>query len=305
MRHHVTCFHLHNKLANYELNVHWQGKRLTHNFAPKYLGVTLDRSLTFKEHLTKLGRKLQTRNNILNKLASTSWGANADCLRTSALALVYSTADYCSPVWLESAHTDRVDVELNKSMRCISGTILSTPTYWLPVLCNIAPARLRREEALLRETQKLITTVVLPGRQEFLNPYYHRLKSRHPPCKLAKTLTESRLSLKEKWSSDWQSKTDLSVSSLISPGVKVKGFSLPRHEWCKLNRMRTGFGRTAHFKHLCGWIDSPRCDCGAESQTVQHIVQECPLRAYPGSPDDLFSLTPDAAQWLRTLDINL
>lgn len=34
-------------------------------------------------------------------------------------------------------------------------------------------------------------------------------------------------------------------------------------------------------------------------------VTGVPFRAYPGSPDDLFSLTPDAAQWLKTLDINL
>jgi len=37
----------------------------------------------------------------------------ANTLRSSALALCYSAAEYCAPVWSRSAHTSRVDVQLN------------------------------------------------------------------------------------------------------------------------------------------------------------------------------------------------
>ena len=71
------------------------------------------------------------------KLAGSTWGASANTLRSSALALCYSAAEYCARVWSRSAHTSRVDVQLNSSMRLISGTLRSTPLPWLPVLSNI------------------------------------------------------------------------------------------------------------------------------------------------------------------------
>ena len=36
-----------------------------------------------------------------------------------ALALCYSAAEYCAPVWSRSAHTSRVDVQLNSTVRLI------------------------------------------------------------------------------------------------------------------------------------------------------------------------------------------
>jgi uncharacterized protein YvpB len=87
-----------------------------HNFFPKYLGVTLDRSLTYKHYFTGMARKLQIRNNTIQDLSGTSWGASADVLRSSALSLVYSTAEYCATVRLDFVHTTRVDVELKKAI---------------------------------------------------------------------------------------------------------------------------------------------------------------------------------------------
>jgi hypothetical protein len=55
---------------------------------PKYLGVTLDRSLTYNTHLTKTGQKVAARINTVRKLAGTNWGSSADTLRTASLALV-------------------------------------------------------------------------------------------------------------------------------------------------------------------------------------------------------------------------
>ena len=115
----VACFHLNNRLANQKLNVNFGGVQLKHNERPQYLGVTLDRPLTFKSHLQKSAGKVRTRANIVQHLAGSSWGANAQVLRTSALSLVYSAAEYCAPVWLNSAHTQRVDVQLNRVMRTL------------------------------------------------------------------------------------------------------------------------------------------------------------------------------------------
>ena len=75
-------------------------------------------------------------------IAGSTWGASANTLRSSALALCYSAAEHCAPIWSRSAHTSQVDVQLNSTMRFISGTLRSTPLPWLPVLSNIEPPAL-------------------------------------------------------------------------------------------------------------------------------------------------------------------
>ena len=45
---------------------------------PIYLGVTLDRQLSLKEHTQKVKHKATKRLNLLKRLASTSWGATPD-----------------------------------------------------------------------------------------------------------------------------------------------------------------------------------------------------------------------------------
>ena len=68
--------------------------------------------LSYRQHLTKMAGKLQSRNNLLMKLAGSSWGANANTLRSSALALCYSVTEYCCPVWQCSTHVSLVDAQL-------------------------------------------------------------------------------------------------------------------------------------------------------------------------------------------------
>jgi len=74
----------------------------------------------------------------------------------SALALCYSAGEYWAPVWSRSTQTSQVDVQLNSTMRLISGTLPSTPVPWLPVLSNTEPPALRRKAA----TDKLVEKIV-------------------------------------------------------------------------------------------------------------------------------------------------
>jgi hypothetical protein len=84
--------------------------------------------LTYNAHLTKTSKKVSARINIVRKLAGTGWGAVTETLRTAALAIVYSTAEYCAPVWLNSVHIGKIDVQLNNTMRIIFGCVKSTQT---------------------------------------------------------------------------------------------------------------------------------------------------------------------------------
>ena len=109
----TASFHLHNQKAKRELKVKNDGKMLPFCPVPTYLGVKLDRALTYCHLLEALRKKLSTHISLLRRLASSGWGAGAKTLRTAALFLIYSTAEYCAPAWCRSAHTRLIDNALN------------------------------------------------------------------------------------------------------------------------------------------------------------------------------------------------
>ena len=117
---------LDNDSANRNLKVidDTSGTLLSTKPYPRYLGVYLNKSLTYRYHLESTAQKLKKKRVAhLAKLAGTSWVAHQEVLRNTALSLCYSAAENCSPVWARSAHTENVDVQLNFAMRIISGTL--------------------------------------------------------------------------------------------------------------------------------------------------------------------------------------
>ena len=144
-----AVFHLNNKKAKRELKVNFNNETLPFCSEPKYLGVTLDRSLTYRCHLESLRKKLTSRVALLRRLAGSGRGAGATTLRTATLALVHSTAEYCAPVWCRSAHTRLTDPTINDALRIVTGCLRPTPADNLPILAGIQPAELRRSGATL------------------------------------------------------------------------------------------------------------------------------------------------------------
>lgn len=301
----VSCFHLNNRAADYKLEVRMKNTVLPYQSHPNYLGITLDRTLCFKKHLENTSRKISTRNNLIQKLCSTNWGASADTLRTSALGLVFSAAEYCAPVWMNSPHVNKIDTQLNTTMRIISGCIRTTPLYWLPTLSHIAPTVLRRQEALLKEYSKIMNNQQLPIHEDIPGLTINRLCSRNAPLRLAQQLYDDNFTVDMKWRETWNMTAPTEVQHLIDPVQRPKGFELPRHVWKTLNRIRTGHGVCAYNLHKWGKQPSPSCDCGAPNQTIRHIVEECKLRAYLGDPNDFVIATPSSLDWISGLDLRL
>ena len=145
----TAAFHLNNRKVKRELKVYNNGRLLSFCPTTTYLGVKLDRSLTFCQHLVALCKKLSSRVTLLRQLVGSGWGAGAKTLRIAALSLVYSTAEYCTPVWCCSAHTRLIDNVLNDALCIVTGCLRPTPTDHLPVLSCIQSAELRRMGATL------------------------------------------------------------------------------------------------------------------------------------------------------------
>ncbi|UYV74225.1 hypothetical protein LAZ67_11002523 [Cordylochernes scorpioides] len=267
-------------------------------------GIHLDRTLTFKIHLTKLMGKLSSRNNILHKLAGSSWGSDANTLRTSALALIFSTAEYCAPVWEGSCHTKLIDTQLNSTLRIITGVCQPTRIDWLPVLAHISPPELRRKEATKKMYQKLLDSPDLEINPILQSPPNHRLKSRKPIWSRGNQLLSQNFNISEAWTNSWISSDIPNKNLITSPSVKIPGFSLPRREWVLLNRFRTGQGRCAELMKLWGYTKDPNCACNVP-QSMSHILDDCPLYKFNGGISNLHSVTPEALNWLKALPLRL
>ena len=188
----TAAFHLNNREAKRELKVYNNGRLLPFCPTPTYLGVKLDRSLTFRYHLVALRKKLSSRVTLLRRLVGSGWGAGAKTLPIATLSLVYSTAEYCAPVWCRSAHTRLIDSVLNDALLIVTGCLRPTPMDHLPVLSGIQPAKLRRLRATLSlaHRESLDPDHILYGLlNEFSDNRQVRLRSRRPFVPAARNLT--------------------------------------------------------------------------------------------------------------------
>ena len=144
--------------------------------------------------------KVKSRCNIISQLAGTDWGAPAPVLRTSAIALVYSVAEYCAPIWGRCAHVQHIDTQLNIAMHTVSGALKPTNINWLPVLSNIEPPQIRRDRATLlayKKAQQLTDRV--PIKEILREPPKSRLISRRPLVIEAARLANLNQTEQETW----------------------------------------------------------------------------------------------------------
>ncbi|XP_042856735.1 uncharacterized protein LOC122243293, partial [Penaeus japonicus] len=258
-------------MAKSTLKIQWEGKQLENTPTPVYLGVTLDRTLSFRAHVEKVRIKLSPRCNVITLLANSSWGADPQTLRTTSLALCYSTAEYCAAVWCRSAHAHRVNAELIRACRTITGNLKTTPLPALYRLSGISPPEVRRETIACTERSKQLSDTMHPHQE-----VAKRLKSRRSFTALAGlpniTPQSYRLS---KWNEIDPHTTNVALpdpSECLPPGTE-----LPRVQWVTLNRARAKVARTGDNMVKWGHSVNPECPCGAEIQTMEHIMSSCSL----------------------------
>lgn len=261
----VSAFLLNTHQANRKLHVRWNGTTLTHTERPTYLGVTLDRSLTYKYHCEKTRQKVAARNNILRKLANSKWGAKPAILRTTAQALCYSTAEYACPVWSRSSHAKKVDVSLNETCRLVTGCMKPTPIERLHKAAGFASPNSRRKG------------------HEFTERCRQTIDERHP---LFGAETQSkRLKSRRRF-------LDVKLDDPPANYTKVQempsGADTEWTTWRTLNRIRTGVApvKTNQIKWGLRPEADNQCDCG-EIQNMEHLLActNCPSSC---SPDDLW-----------------
>ena len=93
----------------------------------------------------------------------------------------------------------------------------------------------------------------------------------------------------------------LNKELIEDPTKEVSGFDLPRLQWSTLNRLRTCHGRCNDMLFKWNAVESPSCVCGAQAETIRHIVEDCPSTRFEGGFMELHKITERAINWMSTL----
>ena len=241
-------------------------------------------------HNTKM--KVATRNNLLKKLANSRWGTNARTIRTTALALCYSTAEYAAPVWERSAYAHLLNPELNQACRAITGCLRPTNVENLYLLAGIAPpeirrsvcARVERTKQVERETHSLFGHTPARRRLKSRRSFLTSVQPVHFPAKVVRV---------NEWKRRLEEKAHAGLVNLYED--LATGHDRPWLIWRCLNRLRTGYTCSKEQRKKWGYFNGDTtCECGLATENTSHMLQ-CTLLAHPCTMDDLLEFN-DSAQ---------
>ena len=101
-------------------------KKIGFNKTPKFLGVYLDRELTFVKHIAEIMKRTQSKQRMLSALSHTDWGCRKQDLMKVYITHVRSVMDYAASgwqPWLATTNMEALEVVQNKALRIVTGNV--------------------------------------------------------------------------------------------------------------------------------------------------------------------------------------
>ena len=213
--------------------------------------------------------KVATRNNLMKKLSNSKWGRNASTIRTTALALSYSAAEYACPVWTRSPHASKLDLELNDACRSITECLRLPNVEEIYLLVGIALPEIRRDVCARVEKKKHETDEA------------HSLHG-HVPAEI-RSKREGFLSFvrpadcpeKVNRCSEGQHRPNLASHNCAAnlDESLAKGNTSPWTAWRCLNSLRTGVSCSKEQRKRWKYFNGDTtCKCGHAPETTKHML---------------------------------
>jgi ribonuclease HI len=143
-------------VCNLELN----GQKIEMTESAKFLGVILDKKLTWKHHIEHLISKCQKRLNLMRAVSGSKWGASKKALLMIYRALIRPVLDYGAVTFCTANDTNLKKLEKiqNQALRICCGASVGTAIVALQNECGEMPLHLRWLGNSLKEGVKIITT---------------------------------------------------------------------------------------------------------------------------------------------------
>ena len=288
----------------------------------KHLGVTLSQNLKFHEHINTIIKK--------TNIAMSPLYAISKYIPKQVLCEIYSTYiqpfhDYCDIVYhgnLTASDELRLERQLNRIARLITGTPLRTPTDKLRKELGWDSLAQRRETHRLTFYHKLVyspqnlpeyANELLPQNRTDATNTNLRNATTHtlPPTKTTAFQRSFLPATIKKWNS-------LPLTFRVEPSL-VKFKTLLNNHCCSTPppkyyfmgsktgnqlhaRLRTGTLPLNSYQYQVQKVHSPSCLCGSPEETSQHFLMHCPL--YNEKRQQLFAIVRNILQ-RDILPINL
>ena len=192
----------------------------------------------------------------------------------------------------------------NLTSLCVSYHALWDQPTLTGCLCSSTSSP--RDRATLQEYKKAQQLAdLVPIKAILREPPKSRLRSRRPIVTEAARIARLNQTEQQTCGQSWIEGVPTGHDVVTNPTCSQHGFTLPVRQFVTLNRLRCGHAKYAESLYRWGVIASPDCPCGESHQTTSHIVEECPLTAFPGGLRRLHEAGPDAVEWLSKLSMKL
>ena len=149
---------------------------------PIYLGVKLDKRLTWAPHIANIESKAIKKMSIMKKLSGTKWGANSKILKQVYTGTVRPHLEYGANSWGTAAKTNinKLNKVQNASLRIITGAMKTTPINEMEKTSKLSSLDDRRKEKSLIQGEKMKRLPSHPLHKKFKEPTKNRLKRISP-----------------------------------------------------------------------------------------------------------------------------
>ena len=311
----TTLFTTWSKEVSTDLQVFIKGEKNPVCKNPRKLGVTFDGMMKFTQHAKITGDKVQSRNNILKKLAGTTWGCSKETLTTSYKAIGRSVLNYAAPIWspnLSDTNWRNLQVKQNAALRIATGDTRMAPINHLHAETKILHVKEHNE--LL--TKHFLLGSFLPQRAD----HYTTAKSAaqldirpHPLTLGARDLDKyiqqvrTTMSLYKKSLNELHRKAAENAtknpSKLLGeppPAVAKEEEVLSRETRCKLSQLRSGYSTILqNCKHRVDTDITDECPlCQGSPHNTEHLFN-CPANPTLLKITSLWDDPKSAAEFLN------
>ena len=214
----------------------------------------------------------------------------------------------CS-AWCRSAHTRLIDPAISDALWTVTGCLRPTTAHNLPIIAAsnllsfvaMGPHCLQHAVPLEPLKHLLHSGLTRPS-----NADARHLKSKQPIVPAAQLISSSDddnnrsagLWTDHRWNAEWLDNTMRLCTFITDMSTNPTGMALPRTAWVRLNRLHTCVGRFRSCLYKWGMASSAACECGAEEQTVDHVVLQCPIHQPPHGAHGLMVLDDETIEWL-------
>ena len=141
-----TAFSFSGRETRRDFGIMGEGKSLTCNPTPTYLGFALRGTLASRCRLETPQKGLASRVALIGQLTAESWKARKNALRSVALAVVHSAVWRCAPVRCCGAHKHLLDRPINDALSIVTGCLKPASNFL--ILFSIPPAELCHKTAI-------------------------------------------------------------------------------------------------------------------------------------------------------------